>query len=382
MSSENIPSTPCVNVTNQSPPSDPRHGPPGRFSPSKIIELASGVDALYLSGRASLPGELLGRLEVAREEATRANEAQPFLLGGVEFRMKPHGWQLYRYCLDHPLGRVGFTMSNRLPAIRVQPHTEFIQGSSPRPMIEWYRDLLESECGAVLFSVTRLDLFADFQGWDLNGDMRREFMCRAKSLTTFEEDENFNGLNFGKRDTGTFTARLYDKTIRAEQNGEGYWKMIWGEAFDPTKSVLRIEFEINRTALRQFDLSSPEDVLDGAGALWAYLTSEWLTHRVPGVDMTKARWPISPQWEVVRHAFISENGHGLNRVYLGKRRGGVANIMPSLEGYLASFGAYAQALTLDQLLPHLKDSLAQRERDTGVSFGERVAEKRRKFGLL
>ena len=347
-----------------------------------IVALLSGVDALYLSGHASLPGELLGRLEVAREEAVRANESKSLLLGGVEFRITPHGWQMYRYCLDHPFGRVGFTTSKRLPAIRVQPHTEFVQGSGPRPVVEWYRNLLEGEFGAVLFSVTRLDLFADFQGWDLDGDMRRNFLCRAKSRITYEDDENFNGLAFGKRETGTFSARIYDKTIRAEQNGEGYWRMIWGENFDPAKAVLRVEFEINRTGLRQFDLSSPEEVLDAAGVLWQYLATEWLTHRVPGADQTKSRWAVSPPWEVVQHAIIAENQHGLNRVYLGKRRGGVANLMPSLEGYLASFGAYAGATSLDTLVPYLRDALAQRERDTGISLGDRVVEKHRKFGLL
>jgi hypothetical protein len=357
-------------MSNEVAPSQPR-----------FVELLSGVDALYLSGRCSLPGEILGRLEVAREEAVRANEARPFQLGGIEFQIRPYGWRMYRYCLDHPFGRVGLTMSNSLPAIRVQPRTEFMQGSGPRPVVEWYRDLLESECGAVLFSVTRLDLFADFQGWDLDGDMRREFVCRAKSRITYEDDEHFNGFIFGKRDTGTFSARIYDKTIRAEQNGEGYWPMIWGESFDPAKPVLRIEFEINRTGLHQFGLSSTEDVLDAAGALWHYLTGEWLTHRVPGSDQTKSRWAISPQWETVQRAIFSENEHGLNRVYLGKRRGGVANLMPSLEGYLASFGAYAGAVSLDNLLPDLRDALAQRERDTGISFGDRVTEKHRKFGL-
>jgi len=350
-------------------------------SPRPVVELLSGIDALYLSGRASLPGELLGRLEVAREEAVRANEARPFQLGDTEFQIRPYGWRMYRYCLDHPFGRIGLTMSNSLPAIRVQPRTEFMQGSGPRPVVEWYRDLLESECGAVLFSVTRLDLFADFQGWDLDGDMRHEFVCRAKSRITYEDDEHFNGFIFGKRDTGTFSARIYDKTIRAEQNGEGYWPMIWGESFDPAKPVLRVEFEINRTGLHQFGLSSTEDVLDAAGALWQYLTAEWLTHRVPGSDQTKSRWAISPQWEAVQRAIFSENEHGLNRVYLGKRRGGVANLMPSLEGYLASFGAYAGAASLDNLLPDLRDALAQRERDTGISFGDRVTEKHRKFGL-
>jgi hypothetical protein len=113
-------------------------GPPFQLPPPLLVELTSGVDALYLSGRASLPDELLGRLEVAREEAIHANEATSVLLGDVEFWLKPHSWQRYRYCLDHPYGRVGFTQSSYLPAIRVQPRTEFIQGSGPRPVVEWY----------------------------------------------------------------------------------------------------------------------------------------------------------------------------------------------------------------------------------------------------
>lgn len=211
--------------------------------------------------------------------------------------------------------------------------------------------------------------------------MRHQFLCRGKSRITFEEDEIFTGINFGKRSTGTFSARLYDKSIRAEQNGEGYWEMIWGERYDASRSVLRVEFEMGRHGLGDFGLSSPEEVLDAIGALWGYVAREWLTHRVPGSDQTKARWAISPEWEQVRRAEVGENSYGINRVYLGKRRGGVANIMPGLEGYLASFGAYAQATSVDQLLPHLRDALAQRERDTGMSFGDRVVEEHRKFGL-
>ncbi len=359
--------------------------PPNQFvdlNDERLSELASGVDALYLSGRANLPGELLGRLEVARGAADRSKTAVPFILDGVDYLLRPYGWQRYRYCLDHPWGRVGFTVSDHLPVIRVQPHTEFLQGWGPRAVVKWYRDHLENECGVVLLTVNRLDLFADFQGWDLNGDLRHEFVCRSKSRITFEEDEVFTGFNFGKRKTGTVNARLYDKTVRVEENGEHYWKMIWGENFDATRSVLRVEYELGGAVLRQFDLSGPESVLDATGALWTYLTHDWLTHRVPGHDATKSRGPISSQWQFVQRATIGENSYGLNRMYLGKRRGGVAGIMSGLEGYLSSFGAYAEASSLDDMLPHLRDALDQRERDTGISFGERVVEKHRKFGLL
>ncbi len=352
------------------------------FGHERLIEMASGVDALYLSGWTILPGELLGRLEVARCEADRLKTSVPFSLDGVEYQLKPHSWQRYRYCLDHAWGRVGFTISSHLPAIRVQPHTAFLQGYGPRAAVNWYRDHLESECGVVLLSVNRLDLFADFQGWDVNGDTRHEFLCRSKSRTTFEENGLFTGFNFGKRKTGTVNSRLYDKTLRVEENGEHYWKMIWSERFDPAKRVLRVEFELASAVLREFGLSDPDEVLDASGALWMYLTGDWLTHRIPGTDQTKTRWALSAQWRDVQCATIGENSYGLNRMYLGKRRGGVAGIISALEGYLSSFGAYAEAPTLDDMLPHLRDALEQRERDTGVSLRERVDEKHRRFGLL
>lgn len=352
------------------------------FSPHQpLIELASGVDALYLSGRATLPNEFVGQLEVARFEAERSNAPVPFKLGQVEYQLKPHSWQKYRHCLDGPWGRIGFSNGGMLPAVRIQPRTEFIQGIGPRAVAQWFRDQIHDHCDMVHLSVSRLDLFADFQGWNLCGETRHEFLCRSKSSVTYEENDLFTGFNFGKRATKTATARLYDKTIRIQENGEHFWKMIWGSKFDPSQSVLRVEFELGGLLLRQFDLATPEAVLDATGALWAYLTHDWLTHRWPTADQTKTRWPVSPQWECVQRAVIGEESHGLNRMYLGKRQGGVTNIMPSLEGYLASFGAYAGASSLDEMLPHLRDALTQRERDTGTSLSERIDEKHRKFGL-
>ena len=45
---------------------------PFQFSQSHLVELASGVDALYLSGRASLPASLIGALELHMREQTHS----------------------------------------------------------------------------------------------------------------------------------------------------------------------------------------------------------------------------------------------------------------------------------------------------------------------
>lgn len=362
---------------------DPLQGFPNQSllsqADSRLTELASGVDALYLSGRALLSDGLLDNLELARIEATGSEQAVPFPLAGVTMAMAPHGFHKYRYCLDHPFGRIGLTASSNLPTISVQPRAEFLHGSGPRSAVEWFQQILAEECGPLRLWVNRLDLFADFQGWQLQGESRHEFVCRAKTRHTYEEDEIFNGLVFGKRTSGSPLARLYDKTIESAKTGSDYWKTIWGEKFDADQSVLRIEFELGRQVLKEFGLDSPDHVLDATGSLWSSLTSQWLTHRIPGADQTRARWPISPQWEQVQRARFDEVDWGIVRMYEGKRLGSLFKLMPGLVGYLASFGALTNSSSFADLLPHLGDQLVNHARESGLTLNERIALKRQKL---
>jgi len=52
-----------------------------------------------------------------------------------------------------------------------------------------------------------------------------------------------------------------------------------------------------------------------------------------------------------------------------------------LVGYLASFGAFSEEYSLEDMLPQLEEFVKQRERDTGISLAERIIVKRRKMGL-
>jgi hypothetical protein len=346
-----------------------------------LTELTSGVDALYLSGRASVPFELLERLDLARKTASEGVVGPPFQFGDFEFTVSGHGWGSYRYLLEHPYGRIGITPSARYPSIRFQPYAPFLHGVGSRGVVEWIEGLITETCGHVRFSVARIDLFADFQGWSLEGDSRHEFMCRAKHRRIFEEDGVFTGVDFGSRKTGTKFARIYVKSIQMREVGAGYLPMIWGEKYNVNEPVIRVEFEVKGDWLREFGLRTPDEVLDAAGALWLHLTSDWLTHRVPGMDQTKARWPTSPEWECVQRASITEGAHGINRMFLGLSRGGIANLLPGLTGFLSSFAAYANAKTFREMLPDLDTFMGIYEKDSGQSFEARVEDKRRKFGL-
>ena len=229
--------------------------------------------------------------------------------------------------------------------------------------------------------MSRIDLFADFQGWSVSGDERREFLCRADARNLFENAEEFNGLKIGKRESGTISARLYDKTIESAKSGTAYWKQLWGETYNPALSVLRVEFELHREVLRQFGVSTPDEVLASTGAMWHYLTHDWMTHRVPTNDETKSRWPVSEPWQAVQRARIAGGALGIERAYGAKRAGVLANLMPSLVGQLANFGALTNSESVIDLIPHLERHLYQYSRSSGRSMISRIAEKRQKYGL-
>ena len=357
-------------------------GKPVRRSPeSGLVELASGIDALYLSGRTDVPIEFIRRLVRAREEAEEREIEAPLRVGDAELRVQGFSFGRYLYRLDHEHGVVGVSPSSKLPALRIQPRARFIHGVGARKAVEWFREQLEAECDAIELTTSRLDLHADFQGWGLCGEDRINFLCRAGDRVTYETGDLLTGFVFGRRGTNTISARIYDKTAELRKTGAAYWEDIWGEKFDPNQAVLRVEFEFRRQAMAEFGISSPEDAIDATGALWTYATDQWLTLRSPTADTTRSRWPIAPEWDRVRRASIADSEFGLERMYGGYRRGMFDKLVATLVGYVVSYAALFDLETVEDTCERLVGIIRGYCASRGLSFEKRVVARRRKLGL-
>lgn len=355
---------------------------PAPLEGGSIVELASGVDALYLSGRADVPGGLVAALEEAKTAAVEANGAVDFEPLGEGWSVQPRGFGKYRYCLEHEAAQVGVTTSERLPSLRVQARAGYLHGVGPRAALAFYESVGERLVGGpVSWGLSRLDLFCDVQGWTLHGDDRSRFKCRASKRDLHEDSDGFNGLGFGRRTTKTVSARIYDKTVESSKKGTDWWPKVWGPAFDEDCPVLRIEFEFGRQGLREYGIEAPCDGLDRIGELWASVTEDWLVFQTPTSDSTRCRWPTAAEWVAIQQASLRCEAIGLSRVRAGARVGQLRNLTYGLVGYCASVGAILDLPDLGSTMASVRHLIEADERQRGVEFIDRIAERRAKAVL-
>jgi hypothetical protein len=346
-----------------------------------LRELASGVDALYLSASPAVSMVLFEDLAGLRQGAQEAGSEVSMWVGGEEFGVSGGGFNRYRYCLKHENAWIGFTPSEHLPSVYVQLRAPFLHAVGVPAAVEWVTSVVEALTSArVDWTVSRVDLFADVQGWVPDADDRHRMVCRAKAVATYEDNGALTGFLFGKRRSGTILARIYDKTRKIGEDGDMWWFDKWGPDCNSGQAVWRVEFELHRAVLSQCELETVADTLASLDRLWAYAADRWLTLRDdPGTDETRSRWPVCEVWRKVQSVSLRGESIGLERVYRGQREGSLVRLLPFLRGYLTSAGAVLDRSSLDALLPKIRAILLADEERTGVAFETLVSMKQKQL---
>jgi len=345
----------------------------GSAGSSGAWEVASGVDALYMSGHAQPPEQVFERLKVAREIAVESDEPVGIEFGHVDFNVEPHGFGRYKYCLRDAFGIIGVSPSEKLPTVRIQPKSEFLHRAGVEEVVKFYHRLLEREMGDVELTASRLDLYIDTQGWSPRIDERHKFVRRASGVSSYEENDEFTGLTFGKRSTGTVYARIYDKTIEINKKKDYFVEQVWGEKYEPALPVIRTEFQIGRAGLKAYGISTVDEALMCAPALWSGLTTDWLSLRQVSADSNRSRWPVAPEWLVVQDAALAGNAVGLKRMAVDHRNADLMSILPGLAGFVSSAAAITGIRTLPEALAECERLIRGYTNSRHKSFEEIVA---------
>lgn len=229
-------------------------------------------------------------------------------------------------------------------------------------------------------TVSRIDLYLDFSSTENMEWSREDWVTRASSIDRYSENGVFTGWVVGKG--GIVSARLYYKLLQAAKIGANYLLDLWQQAgWDGESKVWRLEFQLRRELLSQFDVARLPQVLGNLNGLWSYATTEWLRLTIPlPADKTRSRWPIHPLWAYLSAIDWETAGGPLTRSYRPARVPGDDYFCTQgfnlLVAYMAREGIDDLSAGNDALMAAMYLHHEERARQLGLGFDSYLDEKR------
>jgi hypothetical protein len=338
--------------------------------------LSSGIDSLYVSFRGEVGAERLDELEVLKARAQETG--QPSVLGVDSRRaqLQPSGWGSYRYWLRCGDFDVFVGRGKSLPAVYARVASSFIHEVGASSALAQLKGFVEpgllTEVGAVLCS--RVDLYTDFHGWVPRPHDYARFVTRSRRNTSHiaihHDGRRFTGFTFGR---DAIVARLYDKDAEIAHSGKDWMRVVWGERFDPSKPVWRLEFQLRREVLAECLLAEPEEVLAKRQDLWNYAT-RWLSLRSHRAGVRRTRWPVADIWRQICQLQMGAPQSSMVRQRIRKHDEAV--LVRGLAGYASSLAAVAGVSDLDVAMAISRLRVREYMDATGRDFRELVLAKR------
>jgi len=282
------------------------------------LVLASGLDSVVVAVSLRWPNDAtFKRLAQLKQAAKEREDGEPFQVSIDEnatarFVVKPNGKDGFEWLLTS--GEMGIALGNWIepkqrPSAMVDIRSEALWRFGADAAVARAVAILEA-MGADVEAVkpSRLDLCTDVllgeQDWHAGLD--QHFVTRARGTNMYRKNRDLSGFSLG---SGEVVARLYDKPreIR-EQSGKEWMYPIWKLPAVPEGCrIIRVEFQVRRDALREFQLNAWDDVRGALPRLWAYCTRDWLRLAVdPQLHHTQQ--DLLAWWAPVQNGFAGAQG--------------------------------------------------------------------------
>ena len=344
--------------------------------------LRAGVDTLHLSAAGELLDGCLLYFQDVKAEAAATDDPMVVTLGRGPFalRVRPHGWRGYPIWASSPELELFLGAPAGFPPVFAQQHAVYLHHAGAETALATVTAWLTKHLFAAppALTVSRIDLYADVEGWGPTHHDLERFVCRGTARRAFVTTDpatlhaqglRCSGFTFG---TGELVARVYDKTLQCAVTGETWPAAEWTDRAGDGP-VWRVEVQFRRAALKALGIHPPQDALDRRQNLWAYGLT-WLSLRVPTPDHKRSRWPVAPEWQVLRAARLGVAGEPLVR---GAARGAdLGRLVQGLVGYATSVAATGAAPGVGPALVRAVPAVEPYLRRRGRTFPELVARKR------
>lgn len=336
-----------------------------------LTVLRLGIDTL----EASIGGDLREHVvPVLADWKARAMDADAPLhtpIGEYDFAIQPQGQKPFAYKLAGDDASICLSPSAKVPGASVRLSALGLAYWDPASLFGLMREIVEGCFGpAEPPKLSRIDVAADFQGFDPSGNHGARFVCPATFRPVYPNAEHPETFQFGK---AKLVVRVYNKTRELRVSRKDWLPALWAlhPGFNPASDVWRFEIQLRREAIREFGDPSPFDACEFPEAFLRYGLG-WADLRIPE-GKSSDRWERHPAWEALAEAAASHTT--LTREAVNPSLASLPHIARSVAGYLVSAGAVAGAATLDESWGIL-EPYVRRCFETEDDFGDRALKRR------
>jgi hypothetical protein len=250
---------------------------------------------------------MLGRLDDLKQTAQSEEDAErakaQISIGNHLFAVAGYGRGRFRFVLTDERFFIQVSKGKTLPLAYAQISSEYLTSVGVEAAAADLRYVVGS-LGRVDGNehVSRVDPCVDLvpsipvDRWDA-----RQWVTRARSKAAYwAAGDRFSGWRIGIG--GAIQSRFYDKVHEiAEESHKTYLFDLWAaRGWRAGEPVWRQEFQVRRGALNELRIDSVAQLLGNLGALWSYLTQDWLRLAVvEESDSNRSRWTNDRLWGVV-----------------------------------------------------------------------------------
>ncbi|MDF9507332.1 hypothetical protein P5808_20585 [Bacillus cereus] len=138
-----------------------------------------------------------------------------------------------------------------------------------------------------------------------------------------------------------------------------------------------MEFQIRRKGLKEFGVNSLEEFINEEDGIWMYLTTKWLTLKIPTEDANQTRWEVSQKWLVIQKAYINQDTSSAVRERV--KIGNTAQLLDQVTGLFITIGALNNHVDIESTMEMAKQWLEDKLQKNDTTFIEQKEIRRRKF---
>lgn len=328
--------------------------------PNKNRMLLHGFDsvyvAYYLQATGSNPLDFQ-KLAEQQESIRQSKRKIPLVvtLGNSEFHLKPNGTKSgYPFVIENGDFHIQLGEFNK-PNFYVQFYSQALWRESAHLLHEKFLKWAAS-VGFTPYkpeSLSRIDYCFDYNLPEIDFD---EDSFKSQSIKDSKHRGNRKDQTFTFGGGGDIMLRIYDKVAEIKQKSDKVWfYTLWGQ----DENVWRIEWQVRKEVLKDFSISSFDDLKAQIGDLLFYLATEHTSLRIPSEDSNSSRWPIHPLWQDLLDRIKELNHLGISRIHgqnsvLEER---MMRMAISLYGYLKKVAA-VHCVQTDKKMIDINDALS------------------------